>query len=110
MVQGLERARRLVLARCLETREDGSTDLLQVGAREPIGELTQDLPDALRELAAEAVEADGCEAWRERVLDALGASACLLTEQIPELEAYTAETGKKLPLLRDVDTMSFSFG
>ena len=28
----------------------------------------------------------------------------MLSEEIPELAAYTAETGKKLPLLRDVDT------
>ncbi len=28
----------------------------------------------------------------------------LLTDPIPELEAYTAETGHKLPLLRDVDS------
>ncbi len=28
----------------------------------------------------------------------------MLTEQIPELEAYSAETGKKLPLVRDVDS------
>ena len=28
----------------------------------------------------------------------------MLTEQIPELEAYNTETGKKLPLLRDVDS------
>ncbi|MBC6439509.1 MAG: FAD-dependent oxidoreductase [Rhodospirillales bacterium] len=28
----------------------------------------------------------------------------MLTEQIPELEAYSAKTGKKLPLLRDVDS------
>jgi dimethylglycine dehydrogenase len=28
----------------------------------------------------------------------------LLTEQIPELEAYSAEHGRKLPLLRDVDS------
>ncbi len=41
--------------------------------------------EALRELAAEAALADEREAWRERVLDALGASACLLTEQLPEL-------------------------
>lgn len=27
----------------------------------------------------------------------------LLSEEIPEIEAYTKETGKKLPLLRDVD-------
>ncbi|SHI43414.1 dimethylglycine dehydrogenase [Shimia gijangensis] len=27
----------------------------------------------------------------------------LLTEQIPEIEAHTKETGKKLPLIRDVD-------
>ena len=28
----------------------------------------------------------------------------MLTEQIPELEAYTTRTGRKLPLLRDVDS------
>jgi dimethylglycine dehydrogenase len=28
----------------------------------------------------------------------------LLSEEVPEIEAYTKETGRKLPLLRDVDS------
>ncbi len=54
--------------------------------------------EALRELAAEAAAADEREAWRERVLEALGASACLLTEQLPELAALL-EPQEPLPPL-----------